>query len=249
MSLSDLLFSLLYTLSLGTFVTFGFIRSKHVGRRYYIYHGLGATLLTLGAFLLLNRSGLEETSNLYLFAFVFFGTLYPFLIGGVLEYLSYLLATIAGFAFLWTTFPPEILSADLLLSTLLLGTTLGAMLLGHWYLIEPKLPIEELKRLTLAYLAALALRWILALGMGWDLLSGKSELELSRYLVGHPGIFVMMRIGWGLVVPTGLGYLIYRTTWMRSTQSATGILYVAVVCVLVGEILSQYLALFHGIFF
>ena len=57
------------------------------------------------------------------------------------------------------------------------------------------------------------------------------------------GAFVAQRILFGLVLPASLGYFTWKTILIRSTQSATGILYVVVFLTLVGEALSVYLSL------
>ena len=70
-------------------------------------------------------------------------------------------------------------------------------------------------------------------------------------LVGSPapttllteGVFVAQRVLFGLLLPASLGYFTWKTILMRSTQSATGILYVVVFLTLVGEALSVYLSL------
>ena len=59
--------------------------------------------------------------------------------------------------------------------------------------------------------------------------------------------FLLMRWAWGLIGPAVLGYFIWDTVKIRSTQSATGLLYVAVVFVIIGETMAQYLTLFFGI--
>ena len=56
-------------------------------------------------------------------------------------------------------------------------------------------------------------------------------------------MFVLQRVLFGLVIPASLGYFTWKTIEMRSTQSATGILYVVVFLTLVGEALSVYLSL------
>ena len=49
------------------------------------------------------------------------------------------------------------------------------------------------------------------------------------------------------MAPLILCILVWGTVKIRSTQSATGILYVIVLSILTGETLSQYLMLYHGL--
>jgi hypothetical protein len=125
----------------------------------------------------------------------------------------------------------------------LLGSVNLAMLLGHWYLVVRGMPIEPLKRLTIATLAAIILKLlvvsaslIMAARSGSDYPS-----QFYRITVGQ-GIFFWMRIGWGLVASLLLFPMVWGTVKIRSTMAATGILYVQVVAVVIGEVLGGYLA-------
>jgi hypothetical protein len=122
-------------------------------------------------------------------------------------------------------------------SGFLVGATLTAMLLGHYYLISPAMSIEPLKRCVAMIAAALLVRCALAsIGLlvwragtggpsiGW--LSAISALLLTRWGVGFASAAVSV-------------YLAYKTVEIRSTQSATGILYVTTIVVLFGELTSM----------
>jgi hypothetical protein len=56
-----------------------------------------------------------------------------------------------------------------------------------------------------------------------------------------------MRILFGIVGPFSLTYFIWKTVEIRSTQSATGILYVQLFLVLAGELLAKYLRVAAGL--
>ncbi len=56
----------------------------------------------------------------------------------------------------------------------------------------------------------------------------------------------MFRSLMGLAAPLMLSVLIWQTVKMRSTQSATGLLYVALILVLFGELVSQFLLVRTG---
>jgi len=63
------------------------------------------------------------------------------------------------------------------------------------------------------------------------------------------GIILMLgRILWGLIAPLILSYMVKKTVDIRSTQSATGILYALSVSVLFGEACALYLFYQLGIF-
>ncbi len=63
------------------------------------------------------------------------------------------------------------------------------------------------------------------------------------YILSVSGIFFWQRVLFGLVGPGLLSYLTWETAKIRSTQSATGILYVDFFTVVVGEVLAKYLLL------
>jgi len=56
------------------------------------------------------------------------------------------------------------------------------------------------------------------------------------------GIFFWMRAGWGLGGPLLLFPMVWGTVKIRSTMAATGILYVDVVAVVIGEVLGAWLS-------
>ena len=60
------------------------------------------------------------------------------------------------------------------------------------------------------------------------------------------GVFVWMRLLFGIAGPLSLIWFIWKTVEIRSTQSATGILYVQLFLVLAGELLAKYLRVAAG---
>ncbi len=71
--------------------------------------------------------------------------------------------------------------------------------------------------------------------------------NFRRYIFSIAGIFFWQRVLFGLVGPAVLSYLTWETAKIRSTQSATGILYVDFFTVVVGEVLAKYLFLATGV--
>jgi hypothetical protein len=76
---------------------------------------------------------------------------------------------------------------------------------------------------------------------------GTADPDLGPTFVGYilsvSGVFFWQRVLFGLAGPTVLSYLTWETAKIRSTQSATGILYVDFFTVVVGEVLAKYLVL------
>jgi hypothetical protein len=106
-----------------------------------------------------------------------------------------------------------------------------AMTLGHWYLVVRGMAIDPLKRLTIATLAAAIARVLVVIVACFA--------ADRRVLVD---IFFWMRAGWGLAGPLALYPMVWGTVRIRSTMAATGILYVDVVAVVIGEVLGGWLA-------
>lgn len=124
-------------------------------------------------------------------------------------------------------------------SALLLGSVLGAMLLGHHYLTAPAMSIEPLQRLIRLAILALVGRAVLAAPALVAWLSGSVGSTTSGSLVP---LLLGLRWGFGILgVGVSLG-LARETARIRSTQSATGILYIGAVLALFGELTALLLA-------
>ena len=124
--------------------------------------------------------------------------------------------------------------AGALTSIALLGSVNLAMTLGHWYLVVRGMPIDPLKRLTHATLVATLLRIAVVV-------AALCVPEMFHAIALRQGIFFWMRAGWGLVGPLFLYPMVWGTVKIRSTMAATGILYVDVVAVVIGEVLGAWL--------
>lgn len=144
-----------------------------------------------------------------------------------------------------------LLSAGLASSALVLGWSLITMLLGHWYLVAPRLSFRHLTVFCWVLLGAILLRGLavggtLAVASGVDPLIEPHPLRLLTGFSGE-GMFFWFRLLWGLAIPLGLGVMSLHCARNRSNQSATGILYVLVVGCLIGEITAFYLTLATGV--
>lgn len=140
---------------------------------------------------------------------------------------------------------PALGIAAALLSALLLGSALSAMVLGHWYLVMPRLAPDPLVRLTRLYAASAVLRAaIIAAALALVYAAGGRTFD--RFLEGA-GFFLYPRVLFGIVGPLVLAAMAVPTARARDTQPATGMLYVACVLVLVGEGIGHYLAVRTGV--
>jgi hypothetical protein len=122
--------------------------------------------------------------------------------------------------------------AGSLSSAALLGTAISAMLMGHSYLIAPSMSLTPLYRLLAALAIALVARMLID---GWAAAWWLGEHSLAG-LEGDAVLWLPVRWLIGLVAPLVLCWMAWQTAKIRSTQSATGILYVVVIFCFLGEL-------------
>lgn len=125
------------------------------------------------------------------------------------------------------------------LGALALGGTDAAMLLGHWYLVTPKLSPGPLQNAALVVVAAVALQigLVTITYARGDLVGTTSQIGLV--------VALGLRIGVGLLMTLGValgGWWTART----NTQSSTGLLYVGLGTALAGEISARVLFFLTG---
>lgn len=135
--------------------------------------------------------------------------------------------------------PPEaagLARADAVASGLLLGTTMAAMLLGHWYLNAPGMKIAPLQKLNLLIGAAVVVRAIVC-GLG---LAG--HLGVVEHVEFVAWLMIGLRWGAGLLGTALLVAMTHSTLKIPNTQAATGMLYVAVITTFLGELVGQLLS-------
>jgi len=125
--------------------------------------------------------------------------------------------------------------AGALASLALLGSVNLAMILGHWYLVVRGMDIDPLKRLTIATLGTATARVVVVV-------AALCVTGVWYEIAIRQGIFFWMRAGWGLIGPLLLYPMVWGTVKLRSTMAATGILYVDVVAVVIGEVLGGWLS-------
>lgn len=127
---------------------------------------------------------------------------------------------------------------------LFFGSVVLIMNLGHWYLVSRSLPFKLLARGAALFAGLAVFRTLyLALSVATHPASEGLHTLLS---LEKDALFFLFRVLWGIVGPLALSYFIWRTAEMKSNQAATGLLYVALVFVLIGELLSSYLTVATG---
>jgi len=129
---------------------------------------------------------------------------------------------------------------DAATSSAVLGTTMVAMLLGHWYLNAPQMDLAPLRRLLMLAQVSVACRVAVCVAapMTTTTFTWPDEqvfwwLLTLRYVLGLAAVPVLLWMAW-------------QTLKIPNTQSATGILYIAVFAVLTGELASRLLSQQHA---
>jgi len=117
-----------------------------------------------------------------------------------------------------------------------LGVTMAAMLLGHWYLNAPGMSLSPLRRLVTMLVAVLVLRGVFAACGAVLEYRTATAVDLSEAL------FAAMRWLSGIVGAIGVAIMARQILRIPNTQSATGILYVGVILTFVGELTALLLS-------
>lgn len=117
------------------------------------------------------------------------------------------------------------------------GGVFAAMVLGHWYLVTPKLPEAPLILLARALLAVMAIQ--VGLFVAWVALgAGPAGPAPFGALTGEWALFVWLRLIVGLIFPLVVSWAAVQTARTRSMESATGLLYINVGTIAAGTILA-----------
>jgi hypothetical protein len=135
------------------------------------------------------------------------------------------------------------MTVHLATSGALLGSALVAMILGHWYLQNASLSFGILTRLARIFVGS-ALAKAAISGV---YLAPEAGRWWPRLLSEFDGLLVLVRVVAGLAAPIVFGFMVLACARAKANQSATGILYVAVIFTLVGELISIYMTLGRGI--
>jgi hypothetical protein len=132
---------------------------------------------------------------------------------------------------------PAALLVQLVMVSAATGGVFAAMILGHWYLVTPKLPEAPLILLARTLLAVVALQVVLF--WAWiAFAAGPAGGAPFAALVGPWALFVWLRLIVGLVFPLVVSWASVKTARTRSMESATGLLYINVGSIAAGTILA-----------
>jgi hypothetical protein len=149
------------------------------------------------------------------------------------------LAALGTLAAAGGTRSPTLFGAQLLLCALALGTVNAAMLLGHWYLVTPRLSPAPLRRMMWVLLAALAVQAVVSTTAILTL--GAGELE------GGIGWLAWLRLAAGALLPVAVTVLALLASRAASLQASTGLLYIGLALVMAGSIAGTSISYITGV--
>jgi len=127
-------------------------------------------------------------------------------------------------------------------SSLVLGLVSGGMMFGHWYLIDPNLPVDYLKSFVKVLGGTLLLDIVtLAACLGVLAIAGGAAGAAVGSLVDTHALLLASRTLLGPVATLILTWMAWQTLKVPQTMAATGLLYIAVMSALVGEMLRGFI--------
>ncbi|MGH2381663.1 MAG: hypothetical protein ACRDG7_10645 [Candidatus Limnocylindria bacterium] len=130
-------------------------------------------------------------------------------------------------------------AGQLVLAALALGAVNAAMLLGHWYLVTPKLSPAPLRRMMWLLIGCLVLQFIAftvaVVGIGTDALGGGI------------GWLTWLRLGVGILLPILIGVLAVLASRAASLQASTGLLYIGLALIIAGSIAGSSITYLTGV--
>ncbi len=138
----------------------------------------------------------------------------------------------------------------LIFGGLILSNSCFSLIVGHSYLDDVDLPISLLKNINKIFFSMVVLRFILDLIviLFYDVQVFNYQIPIYEFIFGYEGIFLWTAFFFGIIFPIFLSFLSHKTINIESTLSATGLLYVLVVCVFMSSLIFNYYVIQFKIF-
>jgi hypothetical protein len=134
---------------------------------------------------------------------------------------------------------PTLFAVQLLLVGVALGAVNAAMLLGHWYLVTPRLSPAPLRRMMWLALVALAVQAVFFV---------VAVLTVPGDAIGGPmAPITWLRLMAGTCLPIVATVLALLATRAASLQASTGLLYIGLALVMAGSIAGASIAYLTGV--
>ncbi len=131
-------------------------------------------------------------------------------------------------------------AGQLVLAALALGAVNAAMLLGHWYLVTPKLSPAPLRRMMWLLIGCLGLQAV-AFAVALIGLDGSGALD------GGLGWLTWLRLAAGTLLPILITVLAILASRAASLQASTGLLYIGLALIMAGSIAGSSITYLTGI--
>jgi len=132
---------------------------------------------------------------------------------------------------------------NFIVAALVLGAVCAGMLLGHWYLIDLGLSMEPFHRIFRYFARVLAMQaGVLIASVLLLVIFGHepTAAALARLWTDHTTL-VAARLATSPFATAVLAWMIWKTLQIPQTMAATGLLYIAILSVLVGEFLGRFI--------
>jgi hypothetical protein len=149
------------------------------------------------------------------------------------------LAALVTLAMAGGTRSATLFAGQLLVAALAIGAVNAGMLLGHWYLVTPKLSPRPLRRIMWLLIGALlAQAMITAISLT---IVGNDPLS------GDLGWLTALRLVVGIGLPIVIAVLALLASRAASLQASTGLLYIGLALVVAGSIAGSSLSYLTGV--
>ena len=149
------------------------------------------------------------------------------------------LAALVTLALAGGTRSAALFAGQIVIAALALGAVNAAMLLGHWYLVTPRLSPAPLRRMMWLLLGTLVLQ---GLAFGASLL-----LIGTDPLTGGLGWLTWLRLAVGVLLPIVATVLALIASRAPSLQASTGLLYIGLALVMAGSIAGASISYITGV--
>jgi hypothetical protein len=137
------------------------------------------------------------------------------------------------------TLSPLLFTVQLVVAAIALGAVTAGMLLGHWYLVTPKLSPAPLRRMMWLLLVAL---------LGQGLAFVVALVGVSGGPVDGPiAPLTWLRLAVGILLPIGITVLALLASRAPSLQATTGLLYIGLAFVAAGSIAGASITYLTGV--
>jgi len=143
----------------------------------------------------------------------------------------------------WLSIDAVLYPVSFVISALVLGAVTNGMLLGHWYLIDRGLTIEPFRRVFRFFVVILGTQagGLLLTAALLPLAGTAPSSAALRSLFQDHGTLLAVRLLLSPVASAALAWMIWKTLQIPQTMAATGLFYIAILSVLVGEMMGRFI--------